>query len=1032
MEGQRMQKIWKNKSYKYFEKETGKKVGDFINREEKSGLGRRASLQLFKWKNQILASNDNTWGNEVQGYADLVADPPIPDFGIFTANCTKEIRIRFFNLIGFKDAAADFRCAFLKFGDTEDAGPMDMAFMTGAASPFNDVGTLQDFLTGLQDGRAALKLWALRHPSNYYNLVDGLRRAPEEWTSLDYHNYMTYSCQTKENLLHLFRFRLIGKRDMAESKLLSIDQKHPWDLVQSDAEERKAQGTSLSDSLKRISETYPIMKLQVQSRFTVTKSAQDSIVDPSVVWDEKEFPWRDLASIVLSYNVSNLPEERAKYSFEKLPEDIRLGTSSKLESYTELLLFQERALLSSTRQRMMTEESVLKKQKMTTYIIQVETGVFMFSGTNANAFISLFGTTDRTKRLLLDKSFHNDFERGHKDAYYVSAPSVGDIKFIKLRVEGGLINREWYLRNIFIFDMESRKSYDFPCFRWLSSTITLPRGNAVLPQDEIDPALKRVRRMWLADEQMVVRWQIQTGLPSNIDYPTYKDLPRNLRFAADREWEKKIILGSYAIKMKIHNFLTVFDDFDDFEDFKALTEVLDQSEISKFIIANDNWKRDEEFGRSVLDGVNPIMIRRCQAPLNHFPVTDDMLQGILERNLSLKEEMEAGHVYLLDYKVLQDVPRKIDRYLPNPLCMLYVRSNGTLVPIAIQLGQSPEEANLIWTPHDTELDWLFAKTWVKTADIHVHALNTHFYRSHRVSEVFALATIRNLSLAHPVFKLLIPHLKYTIAVNATAGEVLLGGEDSIFFKMLAIGGHELKLIANGYKDFHWDLLNIPKEFATRGVKDPELLPNYHYRDDALIMWKCIGEFVSKVVDMYYRAESDVFNDHELQSWMREIKEKGLVSWNEDNGVPRSVESVSHLKEILTMIIFNVSCYHAAVNFGQADYYTFGPNYPSAMRTPPPTKKASTTMASIMAALPVKADQALAVAFANYLSTYSEDEVYLGEFPDVFFAETAVLKLQEEFRQELKKISEQIKTRNQKMDIPYYYLLPERVPNSVSV
>ncbi|KAK3579734.1 hypothetical protein CHS0354_008875 [Potamilus streckersoni] len=1024
-----MKKTWTNKAYEYFEKETGRNVEEIQERGEKPGLWKRANLQLFKWKQQLFASGDNRWGNEVQGYADFEADSPIPDFGIFTANSTKEIRIRFFNLTKSQDGAADFRCAFLKFGDAEEAGPWDMAFMTGSASPFNDIETLEEFLTGLQVGPSSLKAWALRHPSNYYSLVDGLRKEPKEWTSLDYNNYKTYSCTTKENVMRLFRFRLIGLGNVDESKLSPDDQKHPWDLVRTGTEEKSTQGNFLSESLLRVSETHPTMMLQVQFRDIMSVSAPDNVVDPSVVWDEKECPWRNLASVILTYNVPNLPEERAKYSFHKLPEGVRLQTLSNTESYAELILYRDRALFSA-RGGKMTQESVSKK--MTTYLIHVETGFYLFSGTNATVSIAIFGSKDRTKRHVLDKSFQNDFERGSKDAYYITAPTVGEVKFIKIYLVGGSIGREWYLRSVMIFDLESRISYDFPCFQWITSTITLPRGNAVLPQKETDPVLQRVRRMWLAHEQMVVRWKTQTCLPSNIDCSAYKDLPRDLKYATEREWEKKEIIGFYAIKLKIHRFLTALESFDDFEDFKALTDVLCQSEVAKAITANENWKRDEEFGRMTLDGINPVIIKRCQAPLDNFPVTNDMLQGILQRNLSLEQEMEAGHIYLLDYKVLKGVPRRNDRYLPTPLCMMYVRPDGALVPIAIQLGQSSEESNLIWTPHDDELDWLFAKTWVKTADIHVHALNTHYYRAHRVSEVFAVATFRNLPLAHPVFKLLVPHLKYTIAVNATALEVLLGGAGSVFYKMLAIGGHEVKMLENGYNEFHWDLLNIPKEFAMRGVDEPALLPNYHYRDDALSMWNCIGEFASKVVNLYYSSDTDVKKDHELQSWMREIKEKGLVSWNEDNGVPRSVESVSHLKEILTMIIFNVSCYHAAVNFGQGDYYIFGPNYPSAMRTPPPTKKGNTTMASFMAALPVKADQALAVAFANYLCSYSEDEVYLGEYPDAYFAEEAMRRVKDEFQQSLKRISELMKTRNRKIDVPYYYLLPERVPNSVAV
>lgn len=57
---------------------------------------------------------------------------------------------------------------------------------------------------------------------------------------------------------------------------------------------------------------------------------------------------------------------------------------------------------------------------------------------------------------------------------------------------------------------------------------------------------------------------------------------------------------------------------------------------------NDRWKADEEFGREFLSGVNPVLVRRLNKPLDKFPVTEDMVGNLLDRGMSLKEEMEVG------------------------------------------------------------------------------------------------------------------------------------------------------------------------------------------------------------------------------------------------------------------------------------------------------------------------------------------------------------------------------------------------------
>ena len=52
----------------------------------------------------------------------------------------------------------------------------------------------------------------------------------------------------------------------------------------------------------------------------------------------------------------------------------------------------------------------------------------------------------------------------------------------------------------------------------------------------------------------------------------------------------------------------------------------------------------------------------------------------------------------------------------------------------------------------------------------------------------------------------------------------------------------------------------------------------------------------------------------------------------------------------------------------------------------------------------------------------------------FFTEPHILALQEEFRKDLKEISAKIHERNKSLlpMIPYEFLLPERIPNSIAV
>lgn len=88
------------------------------------------------------------------------------------------------------------------------------------------------------------------------------------------------------------------------------------------------------------------------------------------------------------------------------------------------------------------------------------------------------GTKGRTKKILLDKLFHNDFERGSKESYYITVPVIGDVKFVQLFLIGGkyTFKREWFLSNIVLMDLTTRKLFELPVYRWINDKLTLPTG----------------------------------------------------------------------------------------------------------------------------------------------------------------------------------------------------------------------------------------------------------------------------------------------------------------------------------------------------------------------------------------------------------------------------------------------------------------------------------------------------------------------------------------------------------------------------
>lgn len=67
------------------------------------------------------------------------------------------------------------------------------------------------------------------------------------------------------------------------------------------------------------------------------------------------------------------------------------------------------------------------------------------------------------------------------------------------------------------------------------------------------------------------------------------------------------------------------------------TQVVNPAFFPEYV--RGHWRSDEFFGYQYLNGVNPILIRRCTALPSNFPVTDDMV--FLRGGSCLSEEMQV-------------------------------------------------------------------------------------------------------------------------------------------------------------------------------------------------------------------------------------------------------------------------------------------------------------------------------------------------------------------------------------------------------
>lgn len=60
---------------------------------------------------------------------------------------------------------------------------------------------------------------------------------------------------------------------------------------------------------------------------------------------------------------------------------------------------------------------------------------------------------------------------------------------------------------------------------------------------------------------------------------------------------------------------------------------------------------------------------------------------------------------------------------------------------------------------------------------------------------------------------------------------------------------------------------VPKEFESRGIAD---IPNFYFRDDALLLWDAMHEYVSELMNLTYSTDEEVVKDEELTDFTTEV------------------------------------------------------------------------------------------------------------------------------------------------------------------
>ncbi|KAJ8759604.1 hypothetical protein K2173_008784 [Erythroxylum novogranatense] len=503
------------------------------------------------------------------------------------------------------------------------------------------------------------------------------------------------------------------------------------------------------------------------------------------------------------------------------------------------------------------------------------------------------------------------------------------------------------------------------------------------------------------------------------------------------------------------------------------------------------WFRDEEFARQTLAGLHPCALQLVtEWPLKstldpkvygppESAITKEMIECEIKGFMTVDEAIEQKKLFILDYHDLilpfvQQVRQLKGTTLYASRTIFFLTHDGTLRPLAIELTCPPIDGKLQWKQvykpawYSTGLWlWRVAKAHVLAVDSGYHQLISHWLRTHCATEPYIIAANRQLSAMHPIYRLLLPHFRYTMEINALARQALING-GGIIETSFSPGKYSLLLSSVVYdKLWRFDHEALPKDLINRGmaVEDPSAphglkltIEDYPYANDGLILWDIIKEWVSEYVNHYYGSPDSIVSDEELQAWWSEIRNVGHGDKKDESWWPE-LKTPKDLVEIVTTMVWVASGHHAAVNFGQYAYAGYFPNRPTITRSKMPTEDPTEESwkfflrkpeLALLTTYPTQIQATRVMAVLDVLSNHSPDEEYLGQAIEAPWEEDPIIKgAFEKFSGRLKELEgiidqrnaeEKLKNRNGAGVVPYELLKPcsepgvtgKGVPYSISI
>ncbi|KAB5578184.1 lipoxygenase [Coniochaeta sp. 2T2.1] len=410
--------------------------------------------------------------------------------------------------------------------------------------------------------------------------------------------------------------------------------------------------------------------------------------------------------------------------------------------------------------------------------------------------------------------------------------------------------------------------------------------------------------------------------------------------------------------------ITEHGPFRDLADFSLLYEGQWKNSIPLGLLPGmlSNSTSDLSFSMERLS-LNPAQIRRLHQFKDSLPflVDDTITKNIT--GLTLTGLHQAGRLFYLDNRSQAKLETQRGRFAPACDAYFYMdpRSDDFL-PLAVRPNIG---SDLIYTPLDSDNDWLLAKMMLNLNELAV-AAQYHYAAAHEVISGLQQAAIRSMSDQHPVLPVVNRVSRGVLSMSALDATAVLG-PTGLFSEVFpytpeAAAQFQVDLYNRGAGEFRANYLH--NNLRSRGLFEcnfgPEL-KRFPFLEDAAVILDALRDFFRVFVHSYYSGDQDVALDGELQQWAKEAAVAKVTDF------PPSLDSRSVLVDVLTHMAYLAGILHHVLNTNNLANSAVLPTHPGSFYAPLPTSKG---VSNLLPLLPSPEQAVASIAGAALFSRQS--------------------------------------------------------------